>query len=120
MGLSHHATTQLMPTPLTTAQLSSLWHDTLSPSVYYGSAEHVVAFGKAVQRYCLGSQGSVASAAADAPLSTLQLSRRVYNALRRFGYSTVAELRLATDRELLSVKGLGPLGVDEIRRRLRG
>lgn len=107
-----------MPAPLTTAQLSSLWHDTLRPGAHYGSAEHVVAFGNAVQRYCLGSQGSTTSAATNAPLSTLQLSRRVYNALRRFGYSTVAELRLATDRELLSVKGLGPLGVDEIRRRL--
>lgn len=107
-----------MPTPLTTAQLSSLWHDTLSPGAHYGSAEHVVAFGNAVQRYCLGSQGSVASAATNAPLSTLQLSRRVYNALRRFGYSTVAELRLATDRELLSVKGLGPQGVAEIHGRL--
>ena len=107
-----------MPTPLTTAQLSSLWHDTLRPGVHYGSAEHVVAFGNAVQRYCLGSQGSAASAVTNAPLSTLQLSRRVYNALRRFGYSTVAELRLATDRELLSVKGLGPQGVAEIHERL--
>jgi DNA-directed RNA polymerase alpha subunit len=107
-----------MPTPLTTAQLSSLWRDTVPPGAHYASAEHVVAFGNAVQRYCLGPQVSSPSANTAAPLSTLQLSRRVYNALRRFGYSTVAELRLATDRELLSVKGLGPLGVDEIRRRL--
>ena len=107
-----------MPTPLTTAQLSSLWRDTLPPSAYYGSAEHVVAFGNAVQRYCLGF-ALAPSPAPNTPLSTLQLSRRVYNALRRFGYSTVAELRLASNSELLSVKGLGPKGVDEIRKALR-
>ena len=109
-----------MPTPLTTAQLSSLWRDTIPPGAYYGSAEHVVAFGNAVQRYCLGPQAAAPAAIADAPLSALQLSRRVYNALRRFGYSTIAELRLASNSELLSVKGLGPQGVDEIRRQLSG
>lgn len=107
-----------MPTPLTTAQLSTLWRDTLPPSAYYGSAEHVVAFGNAVQRYCLGPQVSIPAATANVPLSTLQLSRRVYNALRRFGYSTVAELRIASTSELLSVKGLGPQGVAEIHGRL--
>ena len=107
-----------MPTPLTTAQLSSLWRDTVPPGAHYASAEHVVAFGNAVQCYCLGSQVAAPAAITDAPLSTLQLSRRVYNALRRFGYSTVAELRLASDRELLSVKGLGPQGVAEIRKQL--
>lgn len=106
-----------MPTPLTTAQLSSLWRDTIPPGAYYGSAEHVVAFGNAVQRYCLGFT-LAPSPVPNTPISALQLSRRVYNALRRFGYSTVAELRLASDRELLSVKGLGPQGVAEIRKQL--
>jgi DNA-directed RNA polymerase alpha subunit len=48
-------------------------------------------------------------------LNELDVPTRVYNALRRAGYTYVDELNDLNDETLLFLKNLGPTGVQEVR-----
>ena len=49
------------------------------------------------------------------PLSALNLSVRAANALEAGGFTTVEQVEKATDRELLSLKSLGPTSLSQVR-----
>jgi DNA-directed RNA polymerase subunit alpha len=55
---------------------------------------------------------------ADRPIDELGLTTRTFNCLRRAGINNVGQLLAMDERALLSVRNLGPKGVDEIRQRL--
>ena len=48
-------------------------------------------------------------------IEELNLTRRVYNSLRRSGIDTVEQLSKLTDRELHQLKCIGPKAIAEIR-----
>jgi DNA-directed RNA polymerase subunit alpha len=55
---------------------------------------------------------------ADRPIDELGLTTRTFNCLRRAGINNVGQLLAMDERALLSVRNLGPKGVEEIRARL--
>lgn len=48
----------------------------------------------------------------------LNLSLRIWNALRRYNITTITQLAAATESELLEVSNLGPKGIREIKDKL--
>jgi carbon monoxide dehydrogenase subunit G len=52
------------------------------------------------------------------PVESLNLPLRTYNSLRREGIHTVGDLTARTPEDLLAIENIGPVSVDEIRRKL--
>jgi DNA-directed RNA polymerase subunit alpha len=55
----------------------------------------------------------------DLPIDTLDLSTRTYNSLRRAGITSVGQLLDLDERELYSIRNLGPRSAEEIRVKLK-
>lgn len=53
-----------------------------------------------------------------ASIKDLHLSLRAYNCLRRAGISTIAELIECSDEELLKIRGMGLVSLEEIKTKL--
>lgn len=92
-------------------ELLLAWHATTGTP-----EDRAITYGNAIQTAISGAATPMRTRI---PLSCLDLPQLTYNALRRAGYAYIDELRGLTDAQLLHIRGIGPLGAQQISASLR-